>query len=66
MSNKAMNALFGGQPENLTYIGYGECPDCGDDCAEFWRDDNTGNVYVRCPYFMCDNFQKLRLVEVDA
>ena len=60
---KVMNVLFGRQPANLTYVGYGECPACGDDCAEFWRDDNTGKRYVRCPYFMCDNWNKLREVE---
>ena len=55
---KIANALFGGQPENLTYTGYGDCPSCGDDYAEFWRDD-AGKEYVRCPYIMCDGWGKL-------
>jgi hypothetical protein len=58
-----LNILFGGQPENLEYIGYGDCPQCGDDCAEFWRDKETGKTYVRCPYIMCDGWHKL--MEVD-
>lgn len=61
----AINALFGGQPENLEYIGYGDCPQCGDDCAEFWRDKETGKTYVRCPYFMCDGWHKLMEVRDD-
>lgn len=56
---KIENALFGGQPANLTFVGFGECPECGDDCAEFWCDDDTGKQYVRCPYFMCDLWGKL-------
>ena len=60
--DKTINALFGGQPENLSYLGYAECPDCGDDCAEFWRDDVTGDEYVRCPYFMCENWGKITKV----
>lgn len=59
MTEKTINALFGGQPDNLTYEGYGDCPSCGDDCAEFWSDDDTGKRYVRCPCFMCDNWGKL-------
>ena len=59
MSDKMINALFGGQRDSLTCVGYGECPKCGDDCAELWRDEETGKMYVRCPYFMCDNWGKL-------
>ena len=54
-----LNALFGGQHQNLEYAGYTECPICGDDCAELWRDEETGKMSVRCPYFMCDNWGKL-------
>lgn len=59
MSDKMINVLFGGQRDSLTYVCYGECPKCGDDCAELWRDEETGKMYVRCPYFMCDNWGKL-------
>ena len=62
--NKIANALLGGQPTSLTYAGYGRCPECGDESAEFWRDDDTGKVFMRCPYFMCDRWGKL--TEVDA
>lgn len=64
---KMINALFGGQSESLTYVGYGTCPECGDDCAEIWCDETTGKRYIRCPYFMCDGWGKLRelVVEVD-
>lgn len=63
---KTLNVLFGGQPENLTYLGYGTCPECGDDCAEIWRDESTGKHYVRCPYFMCGGWGKLRELESEA
>lgn len=54
---KLANAVFGGQPLNLTYIGYGDCPECGDDCAEFWVDED-GKEYVRCPFIGCRNWGK--------
>lgn len=55
----AMNVLFVGQPENLEYIGYGDCPICGDDCAEVWRDVKDGNEYMRCPFIGCEGWGKL-------
>lgn len=54
-----INALFGGQPENLEYAGYAECPICGDDCAEVWRDVTDGKEYTRCPFIGCDGWEKL-------
>ena len=54
-----INALFGGQPQNLEYVGYAECPICGDDCAEVWRDVTDGKEYTRCPFVGCDGWGKL-------
>jgi len=54
-----INALFGGQPENLEYVGYTECPICGDDCAEVWRDVTDCKEYTRCPFIGCDGWGKL-------
>ena len=59
MSDKMINALFGGQRESLTYVGYGECPKCGDDSAEFWRDETDDKEYTRCPFIGCDGWGKL-------
>lgn len=66
MAEKIINTLFGGQPQRFTYLGYGECPECGDDCAEFWFDESTSKRYVRCPYFMCDNWGELRELHEEA
>lgn len=53
-----INALFGGQPENLEYVGYTDCPLCGDDCAEVWRDVTDGKEYTRCPFIGCEGWDK--------
>ena len=59
---KMKYVFLDGQPTDLTFVEFGECPECGDDCAEFWRDDDTGKQYVRCPYIMCDLWGKLNEV----
>lgn len=61
-----INAMFGGQPQSLEYVGYTECPICGDDCAEVWRDEVSGKEYARCPFIGCDGWGKLVELRGDA
>lgn len=58
MANES-DEIIEGQSHEMEYSGYGDCPACGDDCAEFWVDKETGIKYVRCPFIGCDNWGKM-------